>query len=370
MTTTDSQLQCTSQLQELNALKGGIHDLKNFLGSLLGNLALARRLGYQGGDAIQRLEAAEKAAQHAKKIADGLLNPSVCQIMAPIGVPLDQLIEEVAHITLSEDRIQFKIHAPNEVVELALGHEEWVRLLQNLFMNAQEALGQEGMIEVTARIQPHGPSGGAQPFLEFHFKDNGPGMSPEIVEQVFQNGFTTKVHGHGIGLSQVKQWVEAAGGAILCRSHVGQGTEFEIWMPLRGALSVIPICSSDAQQRVLLVDDDEMLGEVTESMLQSLGYTTERATSAAQAIRRYRMARETGVPFDSVILDLSLSGAAEGQAVLDTLKLYDPSVKAILSTGHTYSPQAQAYQDHGFKGYLAKPYSMEELVSALNETAS
>ena len=349
----------------MDQLEGGVHDLKNFMGALLGNLALARRAGYQGPEAIKRLEAAEKAAQQAKKLADTLLRKDVASEPQSTVIPFDQFLEEVASFTLSADGMQYSIRAPHEPLQVALTHSQLVRTLQNLLLNAQDALKGKGEVILKAEVKDRQFGDALHPFLQLTLTDNGPGMTEDVCNKIFQRGFSTKAHGHGIGLAQLKEWLEAVGGEISCESKLGEGTVFTVWIPI-GA----PLVQQDTKEglrRILIVDDDEQLGEVAEAMLEALGYTTERVTSSAQAIRRYRQARETGMPFDSVILDLSLDNNEEGQAVLDTLKLYDPDIHAILSTGHTYSPQAQAYRDHGFAGYLPKPYDMEELGKILQE---
>ena len=171
MTTTESHIASNvlapSQSSPMEELEGGIHDLKNFLGALLGNLALARRSAYQGPEAIKRLEAAEKAAQQAKKLADNLLKRNGAPEPTSSVVPFDRFLEEVASFTLSADGMRFSIHAPHEPIQVAIPHSQLVRILQNILLNAQDALKGQGEVTLKAEVKDRQCFEGIHPFLQF-----------------------------------------------------------------------------------------------------------------------------------------------------------------------------------------------------------
>ena len=123
--------------------------------------------------------------------------------------------------------------------------------------------------------------------------------------------------------------------------------------------------------RVLIMDDEESILDVTSEILRVFGYDVGVATTGEEAWEKYKTALEEGRRYDLVIMDLTVPlGMGGGEAIKELLKI-DPSVKAIVSTGLVDEPLVQSYRDHGFVGILPKPYRMQDLErivrTALNE---
>ena len=118
--------------------------------------------------------------------------------------------------------------------------------------------------------------------------------------------------------------------------------------------------------KILIMDDDEIFCNFIRRTLVRLGYEVEIAGDGSDAIEIYRKARESGYPFDAVIVDLVIQGGMGGEEAIKQLLLIDPDTNAILSSGHSLDPHMTNYKEYGFKGALSKPYSIEELTHVLN----
>lgn len=119
--------------------------------------------------------------------------------------------------------------------------------------------------------------------------------------------------------------------------------------------------------KILLMDDEQIILDVTLEVLEFLGYEVQFAQDGADAIALYTREKDTGAPFDVVILDLSVPGGMGGREAIGKLKELDPGVKAIVSSGFTGDPCVMDYASFGFTGILAKPYKINDMKVLLEE---
>jgi CheY-like chemotaxis protein len=119
--------------------------------------------------------------------------------------------------------------------------------------------------------------------------------------------------------------------------------------------------------KVLLMDDEQIILDVTREVLQFLGYEVQFARDGAEAITLYTREKAAGVPFDVVILDLSVPDGMGGREAIGKLKEVDPDVKAIVSSGYTNDPCVQEFARFGFAGILAKPYKINDMKTLLEQ---
>ena len=201
-------------------------------------------------------------------------------------------------------------------------------------------------------------------YVKLAVKDTGKGMTDEVRQRVFEPFFTTKEPGKGtgMGLAVVYGIVKSHGGAITVRSEIGQGTTFEVFLPQahepeeKKEETIITALPTGAE-RILFVDDEEMIVEMARSALESLGYHVTVAANAAQA---WNVFREDPSRFDLVITDQTmpdLTGMMLAQKMLQ-VRIDTP---IILSTGYSELVSAEKAKEAGIRAFVLKPVMKKEL---------
>jgi CheY-like chemotaxis protein len=163
--------------------------------------------------------------------------------------------------------------------------------------------------------------------------------------------------------------VSKHGGHIGVESRLGEGSVFTIHLPAadpaecRARRLQPEVCSGVG--RVLIMEDEASVAHVLSRMLGRIGYESETAIDGESAMAAYCRARENGVAFDAVIMDLTISGGMGGLETVRLLLGLDPNAKVIVSSGYSGDPVMAEYQKHGFRGVLAKPYRLGEVSEAV-----
>jgi CheY-like chemotaxis protein len=119
--------------------------------------------------------------------------------------------------------------------------------------------------------------------------------------------------------------------------------------------------------KILLMDDEQIILDVTLEVLRFLGYDVMFAKDGGTAIELYKTEKNAGTPFDAVILDLSIPEGMGGREAITHLREFDPSVKAIVSSGYTHDPAVVDFSAYGFSGKLAKPYKINDMRLVLEQ---
>ncbi|HKB90542.1 MAG TPA: ATP-binding protein, partial [Opitutaceae bacterium] len=251
-----------------------------------------------------------------------------------------------------------------------------LQVFQNLIINALQAMPPEPhRASITLHAFNQVLSDGQLPplpagnYVRIDVKDNGGGIPPEILQKIFNPFFTTKKTGTGLGLATVLSIVQGHGGQIGVESTVGQGTTFSVFLP-ESELEVETVSRRAPSLRigtgrVLLMDDDEKISQLTATMLDSLQYKFDLAKNGDEAIALYKRYLNIGKPYDLVILDLTIIGGMGGEETFRNLHKLDPSVRAIVSSGYDSEEMVSQYLDMGFSGYLSKPYRVGELSKSI-----
>jgi CheY-like chemotaxis protein len=201
--------------------------------------------------------------------------------------------------------------------------------------------------------------------------DGGPGVPPEHLSNIFDPFFTTKPQGKGLGLSICHSIVRQHGGHIEVRSPPGEGATFKVFLPAAAALAPVtaPVAAAATQtraaQRILVMDDEDVVRRLAARMLTPLGYEVVGAHDGQEALERYAAARSAGRGFAAVVMDLTVPGGLGGLETIGRLRALDPEVRAIVSSGYSSDPVMANFAQHGFKGVLAKPYLAADLREAI-----
>jgi CheY-like chemotaxis protein len=188
--------------------------------------------------------------------------------------------------------------------------------------------------------------------------------------KIFDPYFTTKEKGSGLGLATSYSIVKNHGGLIEVSSKTGKGTLFTVYIPAAEDTSKdteqTTASSTIKKGKILVMDDEQIVRDIAWELIRSLGHEVELARQGQEAIEKYRAAKESGSPFDIVILDLTIRGGMGGKETIEHLLAFDSNIKAIVSSGYSVDAVVSEYQKYGFKARLSKPYKIEELRDLLN----
>ena len=366
------------KLESLGLLAGGIaHDFNNILTSILGNISFAQMFLEKSHKSRSLLEQAEKATQRAAELAGQLLTFAKGGEPVKKPVSMQRLVDESISLVLRGTKVAADIHmaADLHIVEADAGQLN--QAFNNIIINAVQAMPGGGKLTVEAGNAPLAGVNalGLTPgdYIRLSFSDEGCGITDEELKQIFDPYFTTKSGGTGLGLSSVYSIITRHGGHISVTSDVGKGATFTIHLPSTGEPAVetgvkldTETSSGPAGGSVLVMDDDEMILDLARNMLHHLGYRVTTCTNGEEAVSEYETAHESGMPFDAVILDLTVPGGMGGGEMARKILAFDPEARLIVSSGYSNDPIMAHYEEYGFCGAMVKPYRINELAEALS----
>ena len=362
------------KLESLGILAGGIaHDFNNLLTGLLGNLSLLENSPNLAPRENERLQAALRACTRARQLTHQLLTFS--QGGSPIKKTssICELLKDSIEFSLRGSNVGCQYRIPADLWALDIDQGQIHQVINNLVINAVQAMPSGGVIEVKASnivVKRQTPiSLPCGKYVRIAIKDSGIGIPADHIEKVFDPYFTTKAKGTGLGLATSYSVIRRHGGLMCVRSKVDVGSIFFFYLPasLRQAETETPQrrVSLTGSGRILLMDDDEMIREMAREMLVEMGYDVAVACDGAQAIEAYRQTHRTRYSFDAVIMDLTVPGGMGGREALQEIRLIDPDVKAVVSSGYSNDPVMADFIRHGFMAVLPKPYGAEDIADVL-----
>jgi len=358
------------KLESLGVLAGGIaHDFNNILTIILGNVSLARLQLHEPEKVTKRLEEAENATARAKDLAQQLLTFARGGEPVKKKIELRGLLREAARFALRGSNVRGKFALSDDIWPVEADEGQLVQVIQNLVLNAVQAMPEGGTVTISA--ENSGSPQGGESFVKISIADTGAGISEHHLQRIFDPYFTTKQQGSGLGLATCYSIIRKHGGKIRASSTLGKGSTFHISLPAAERESLSEPCSrTEASQgggRVLVMDDDEDIREVTQAILEEAGYSVESVENVSEAVDLYRQRKEEGTPFSAVILDLTIPGGVGGKEVIKKLRSFDPDIKAIVSSGYSTDPILANYRDYGFSAVLIKPYRTQDMIRVFQE---
>ncbi|HQO08838.1 MAG TPA: response regulator [Clostridiales bacterium] len=358
-----------------NLAAGVAHDFNNILMGIQGNTSLLKLKYDQNEEISSRIKLIEEQIKQASALSRQLLGMAKggkYEITKFDPVELILSISEV--FSKSNKNIVFE----NDLCEAKYaveGDRSQIRqAFTNIILNAIQSITETGIVQLRAEfVEPgadflyaHGLK--KQKYLQLTVKDNGTGMDEEVKSRILDPFFTTrkKGKGSGLGLSSAYGIIKNHDGALEFDSVKFEGSEFRIFLPVteNEFIPSQPVKESfDTKDKtILVVDDEKMVLNATAEMLSYLGYQILKAENGRVAVDIFSNNRR----ISCVILDMIMPGM-DGEKVFNELRKIDPSVKVIISSGYSMSAKVESMLMNGAKGFLEKPFSMDEISIKLRQ---
>ena len=378
---TANELMRSERLRAVGQLTGGVaHDFNNLLTVILGNSELLReRLA--GDRELEGLAAiTQTAAERGAELTRQLLAFSRRQVLDPHVVDVGERLlamEPMLRRTLPRN-IDLRIERTEGPLAARIDPVQLEVAILNLAINARDAMPDGGCltIETGNAIVDEGEQPGPEPidsgrYVAVTVSDTGTGMSAEVVAKAFEPFFTTKEpgKGSGLGLSMVYGFVRQSGGHVRIYSEPGRGTAIRLYLPAAdGPVSDTGESAESSplergHERILLVEDDDLVRGHVRTQLESLGYRVVEASNGRQAIALL----ERDSDFDLLFTDLIMPGGLNGRQLADELARRWPSLRVLFTSG--FPQHAAGHQGLLEPGMLLlhKPYRRAELAARLRE---
>jgi len=372
-------LQQAQKMEAIGTLAGGIaHDFNNILSAIIGYADLAKMKLEPENDAMEDFHQIYQAGTRAKNLVGQILAFSrqgdqefLLMMVHPVAREALKLLRSSIPTTIG---LKQEIHKCGTI----LGDATQIhQVIMNLCTNAYHAMGEEdGALEVGLYdvdlgeddVEPY-PELTPGPYVNLTVKDTGSGISPSVIERIFEPYFTTKEKGlgTGMGLSVVHGIVTSHGGAIKAESEPGKGSTFSIYLP-RVKLETEESVNSDkplpkGNERILFIDDELPLVKLGKHILERLGYEAETMTDSLGALDLFRKDPDK---FDLVITDMSMPNMS-GKKLARELMAIRPDIPVIICTGYSKLMDEDSARDLGIKAFIMKPLVLRDLANTIRE---
>lgn len=366
---TEAELMKASKLESLGVLAGGLaHDFNNLMMVVMGNISLIKlSRTSMNPDYINEIM---KATNQAKRLTQQLLTFAKGGVLDKKSVCLSQTLHESVSFAFSGSNVRCETELDPELWPIYADEGQMNQVINNLVLNAIQSMPLGGVVRISADNCPQVAAGSisvneGQRFVRIMIQDQGTGILPEHLERIFDPYFTTKTYGSGLGLATAYSIMQSHHGSISVTSSP-TGTTFSLFIPAYideddYDPEIIPQNLSSGAERILVMDDDPVVGHAVTNLLLSLGYGVTLTSGGLETIDIYKQAYLSDQHYDLVILDLTVRGGMGGRETLSFLRQIDPGVKAVISSGYTEDSMIAKYLEWGFLGVAAKPFDISEL---------
>jgi PAS domain S-box-containing protein len=370
---TEQALVTAQQLESLGILAGGIaHDFNNLLGGVFGFVELAHKSSTEPGVrddlsmVIQTLGRARALTQQLLTFAKG-------------GAPIQRVsslfpfIQQTAQFALSGSSVSCRFSIADDLWPANYDENQIGQVIDNIVINAQQAMPMGGVIELTARNvvfeEGEHPVLTKGDYVRISVTDSGIGMQPEVLKRAFAPFFTTKAKGHGLGLATCHSIVKRHGGSIDAHSEPGRGSTFTVYLPAAREAAPCPAAVRPSTHRgsgtFLVMDDEEVVRRAMSAMLRSFGYQVVATASGQEAIDHVASAHGNSPPLVGMLFDLTVPGAMGGTEAIAHIRTMGVDLPAFVASGYADDPVIMNPPKYGFTASISKPFALAEMVELL-----
>ena len=378
----EEELRQAQKMQAIGELAGGIaHDFNNMVHGIAGFAEVIHQMTVDkkiAQYASQILTTAHHAAELTKQLLTfarkGSYQLNDCNthdIVRDVCAMLKRTIDR--RIVIRQQLSAGLPHIKGDSAQLKSA-------LLNLGINAKDAMPSGGVLEFSTRnITVNEPLAISDfqlepgQYLQIHVSDNGMGMTEEVRQRIFEPFFTTKSSGRGagLGLAAVYGTTHMHRGAIQCRSEIGKGSSFDLYLPISKDCSKHLKNKQDNEIperpiRMMVVDDEAIVRSYSKTLFEMHGHHVDTFATASEAIAFYR---HNYAEIDLVLLDMIMPHM-DGQQLFAELKQINPDIKAMLATGYSVESKVQEIVEDGILDCLKKPFTYDQLQRKITDMLS
>ncbi|XCN72654.1 MAG: response regulator [Candidatus Electrothrix aestuarii] len=378
------KLHQAQKMEAIGLMAGGVaHDLNNILASIVGYPQLIKFHLPEHKLLHELAQEIEEAGERAAAVVDDLLTVARGVAVVKQTVDLNMLVEDYLSSTEAKEactrhpEVLLSSELDPQTLPISCSPIHIAKCLMNLVNNAAEAIDGEGQVviatgrkELTEALDNPTNTIASGHYAILQVQDNGPGISEEDQERVFEPFYTKKAMGRsgtGLGLAVVWNTALDHNGLVTVRSAQGQGTIFTLLFPLVDAeISLGEKIEPGLEElsgtgTVMVVDDDVRQLNLAGGMLNVLGYEVIKASNGEEALEI--LAEQ---PVDLLVLDMIMPDMGGRQTYEEVTKLY-PGQKAIISSGFAADKDVRKAQEMGAGSFVKKPYTLKQLGLAVRQ---
>ncbi len=359
------------KLESVGVLAGGIaHDFNNILAAILGNINLALDNTDPQESVHVLLSEAEKASLRAKDLTQQLLTFAKGGEPVRETTSIAEIIIDSSSFVLRGSNVRCDTWFAPDLLPVDIDPGQISQVIQNIIINAAHAMPEGGVIEIRGENvleRRHIPTFlHGDRYVVISIEDHGVGISSENIDKIFDPYFSTKHTGSGLGLAICHSIITQHGDHITVESELGEGTIFSIY--LTASEKKLPDSTdketgplAQGHGKIMIMDDEEMVRDMVETMLVRLGYEVELTADGEEAVGIYKTTLSTGSQADLIIMDLTIPGGMGGKEAVKEILTINPEAKILVSSGYSNDPIMANFKNYGFCGAIVKPYQMRDL---------
>ncbi|MBW4670198.1 MAG: response regulator [Cyanomargarita calcarea GSE-NOS-MK-12-04C] len=374
----EQQFLRAQRLESIGTLAGGIaHDLNNVLTPIIMSPQLLQQAQLSTEKQQRLLTTIEKSAKRGAGLVKQVLSFARGMEGKRMILQVRDLLFEIQHIALETfpKSIEVYVDVSPDLWLVSGDSTQLHQVLMNLIVNARDAMPNGGTLKLSAEnlfiddnYAGMNLEASVGPYSVITISDTGNGMTSEILSRIFEPFFTTKEQGKGtgLGLSTAIGIIKSHGGFVTVESVVGQGTQFQVYLPAVPAnqtpLTPDKELPKGQGELILVVDDEATIREITQISLEKSNYRVLTASDGIEAIALYLQHKDE---ISAVLMDMMMP-QMDGLTSIRVLKQINPLVLIIAITGLAESSEVDVAIGAGVKTFLSKPYTLQELLKTLH----
>ncbi|MCA1242386.1 response regulator [Stappia stellulata] len=382
----EAQFAQGQKMQAIGQLAGGVaHDFNNVLTAIIGFSDLLLASHRPSDPSFQDIMNIKQNANRAAGLVRQLLAFSRRQTLRPKELALNDVLADLSILLdrLLGEKVELNVVHGRDLWPVMADLNQLEQVIVNLAVNARDAMPDGGRLTIRTlnvdakQSEAYENTRGMPPaeYTLIEVSDTGTGMTPEVMEKIFEPFFSTKDvgKGTGLGLSTVYGIVKQTGGFIFCTSEIGEGTTFRIFFPrhVRDENEQVEVKPVEQQQladltgsaTILLVEDEEAVRAFAARALSSRGYTVHEAASGAEALE---IMEETGGEVDLVVSDVVMP-EMDGPSLLRELRKTQPDLKIIFVSGYAEDAFEKNLPENEKFSFLPKPFTLKQLATVVKD---